>query len=267
MTAVPDFSYTFTPQDNAPVILYLHGFLGCREDWNPTASALGPAFGHLQIDLPGHGATGNAPDDAAFAMPGCARALIELVDHLGIQTCHVLGYSMGGRLALYLARYHAGRFGRFVIASASPGLKTSGERTERINRDHELALRLRSDGLDRFLTDWYNLPLFATLDQDSEAFRQLLVRRRRNDPEALARSLQQMGTGAQPSLWDELGSIKAAALFVAGARDAKFKNLASQMANLCPHAQLAILADAGHTVHLETPDAFCRATVRFLSHE
>jgi 2-succinyl-6-hydroxy-2,4-cyclohexadiene-1-carboxylate synthase len=265
MVANTPLEYRYTAAPGRPTVLYLHGFLGCKEDWDDVIARLGDEFGHLAVDLPGHGATGNRPSDQEFTMSGCAELLDDLVIGLGLRRCHVIGYSMGGRLGLYLARIHAHRFGRFVIESSSPGLKSAVERLERTRRDQRLAEMIQRADFEEFLVSWYNQPLFMAVDKRSAAFQNLLDRRLVNSPAGLARSLNFMGTGVQPSLWEELADIKPPLLFVAGGLDAKFQRIATDMANLCPKGQLAILAKAGHTVHLEQPDDYCRQVKAFLS--
>ncbi len=261
----PILSHRYTEHADHPVLLYLHGFLGCKEDWDDIAATFGESYSHLQADLPGHGQSVRDIADTAYTMPGCAHALVSLLDLLNIERCMVIGYSMGGRLALYLAVAHPDRFDRFLIESASPGLRTASEREDRIRHDRQLADLIREQEAMPFLDRWYNQPLFATVDRNSNRFRDLIRRRQRSfHREGLAKSLAGMGVGSQPSLWTQLGSIRRPALFMAGERDAKFTTLACDMAHLCPGGQVAIIPEAGHTVHFEQPAEFCRQAAAFL---
>src|SRR5690606_41686811 len=80
----------------------------------------------------------------------------------------------------------------------------------------------------------------------------------------LAASLRGMGTGAQTPLWDRLARLAAPTRLVVGERDAKFVALARQMAARSPQIQVVTVPGAGHTVHLEQPEAFLQAVLPFL---
>ncbi|MBU0982518.1 MAG: 2-succinyl-6-hydroxy-2,4-cyclohexadiene-1-carboxylate synthase [candidate division Zixibacteria bacterium] len=264
--AIPlSFSYTCS-DPAATTVLYLHGFLGCGEDWSDVALRIGSQFSHLTVDLPGHGPH---PQDAApdYSMATSAQHLIRLLDHLRLDSCDVVAYSMGGRLALYLAVHFPDRFRRLVVESSSPGLKTVEERTERCRRDNQLADSLEKQSFELFLNMWYGQPLFATMDRTGDRFASLIGRRRRGKPLALARSLRDMGTGAQPSLWNRLTELAMPILFLAGEKDRKFSRLAADMAHLCPQGELAILAEAGHNVHFEQPERLADEIRRFLTQQ
>lgn len=243
--------------------------MGCKEDWTDVADTIGSDYAHLLVDFPGHGSTASmiAPQltDHDFTMPGCAELLLRLLDDLHIERCHLVGYSMGGRLALYLLVHHGDRFIKAVVESASPGLETEDERRARLDRDFHFARRLEDEPIDDFTDEWYAQPLFATMDRQSERFAAMLARRRRSISAGLARSLRLMGTGAQPSLWNDLGGIAAPLLLLAGELDAKFTAIAGRMTPLCPHAATAIIPHAGHNVHFERPDDYAHALATFLA--
>lgn len=246
-----------------PAVLMLHGFLGCGKDWEATAKALSDAFSVVTVDLPGHGRSVEGLDDAMYAMPGCAGAVLEVLDRCGVDRCHLVGYSMGGRLALYLASRHPERFVRAIIESASPGLKTDEERRARRRSDQALVERLLSRGLGDLLSEWYSQPLFEPLTR-CDGFKDMLQQRRTNDPQGLARSLRWMGTGAQPSLWEDLARLQIPVLFLAGGLDAKFRNLAEAMAARCPTSRMHIVEGVGHTIHVESPAHYLGIVRQFL---
>jgi len=255
------------PQDQT--ILYLHGFLGCRNDWIEITKLIDSKLDphpttHLVIDLPGHGSSLSLDDDS-YRMERCARHIVELMDSLHIGNSIVVGYSMGGRLALYMAVHHSERFDRFVIESGSPGLRTKSERAERIASDERLVDSLINDDFGSFLTDWYSKPLFASMDKSSERFSQMMEHRGKCDIRGLVRSLQFLGTGVQPSLWNELVNVNSPILFVAGEQDAKVCLLAQEMAGLCPGGQVAIIDGAGHNAHFERPAQFAKQAAKFLT--
>jgi 2-succinyl-6-hydroxy-2,4-cyclohexadiene-1-carboxylate synthase len=263
----PVLNYSFAPNGKVPAILYLHGFLGCGNDWSEIVRRLGGDFAHLRVDLPGHWMPASSLPLEYYSMPGCAELIVSLLDHLRIERCHLVGYSMGGRLAFYLLTHYSGRFLSAVIESASPGLKTEAERAIRKQQDQIWIERLQEQAIDGFLDDWYAQPLFSTIDKTTDRFKEMMERRRPHDSEALALSLLHMGSGVMPSLWDKLPRITVPLLFVTGERDEKYCALAQEMSHLCPHAQVAIIANAGHNTHFERPEAFGEAVVQFLKQD
>lgn len=247
-----------------PVILFLHGFLGDCHDFDPIISLLSDQFCCLSVDLPGHGKTRVRGGDEYYTMPQTAQGLIQLLSQLQISTCALVGYSMGGRLALYLALTFPQFFNRVVLESASPGLKTAAEQAQRRDRDAQLAAQLETEDFANFLMRWYSQPLFASLKQHPN-FEQIVERRLHNHPRELVRSLRSMGTGHQPSLWEHLPENQLPLLLLVGEQDAKFNTINTEMANLCPQAKLSVLRDCGHNIHWENPSWLAQQIREFLA--
>ena len=245
------------------MVLFLHGFMGSSADWLAVTAALEGSYRWLAVDLPGHGASTDLPPEA-YTVDGTARALLGLLDNLGVERPVLAGYSMGGRLALYLALRHPDRLSGLFLESASPGLKDEKERASRRAADEERATRLEGGGFEEFLRDWYRQPLFAPLARDEELLQRTLEARRENDPRELAKSLRGMGTGSQASLWGELPGLQTRALTVAGGLDEKFVGISRRMEGTCPHLRTAVVPHAGHNVRAEAPAAYVRLLRDFL---
>lgn len=256
--------HSITGYPHAPPVLFLHGFLGTSSDWEPSFTALADRFRCIAVDLPGHGASVDL-DDGAYTFAGCADAIIATLDRLNLKTCSVVGYSMGGRIAFYLANRFPERVGKLVLESSSPGLRTQAERAARCEHDARLAHELETSDFEVFLQRWYAQPLFRTLASDRERLDRIVAERRHNDPHELARALRGLGTGTQPALWEQLPSIHGPVLLVVGEHDAKFRAIAEQIQVLQPQAQIAVVPDAGHNVHEEQEDAFVRIVRAFLA--
>lgn len=215
------------------------------------------------VDLPGHGLSADCPIDC-YPMPRVARALLAVLDELEVRQCVPVGYSMGGRLALYLAVTHPDRCGSLVVESGSPGLDTEEERDRRWKWDESKASELERQGLDVFLEDWYRQPLFHSIRRNEVRFGALVERRRHNRVTGLARSLRVMGTGAQPSLWSQVAGIPFPWLAVAGELDPRYRKTLRDMVSLSKEGTLVAIPDAGHNTHFENPEAFSRALREFL---
>ena len=245
-------------------VLLLHGFMGSSADWDRIAGTLSEDFFCVAVDLPGHGASLEMPDEA-YAMEGAVREAVELMDALGVPQATVAGYSMGGRLALYLALRHPERCAVLFLESASPGIEDSEERAARREVDEAKAIRLESGNFEAFLRDWYRQPLFASLARRKGMVEALIEARRSNDPLELARSLRGMGTGSQPSLWEELTGLRVPALAIAGELDAKFAGIVREMAERNPRISVEVIPSAGHNVRLEAPEAYLSSVRRSIS--
>lgn len=201
-------------------------------------------------------------------MSGASDAVIEALDEAGAEECHIVGYSMGGRLALYLALRQPKRVASVLLESSSPGLKTDEERAVRRRSDEALARRLEavdSEGFRTFLEEWHRQPLFASLAGYDGLIEGLVKEREKNDPEELARSLRGMGTGSQPSLWEELPTLSVPTLAVAGELDEKFVGIAQEMSASSRNIESVAVRGAGHNLHVEKPRESARLLRRDLS--
>ena len=126
--------------------------MGSSADWQDVVAAIGDRAFCITPDLPGHGASlGLTPD--AYTMEETARSVVRALDELEVERPVIVGYSMGGRLALYLALCYPERCAGLFVESASPGLESEGERTARRAADGKKAKRLESGDFEQFLRD------------------------------------------------------------------------------------------------------------------
>lgn len=205
------------------------------------------------------------PDVGAVTLAGAQADLLALWEREGVQRTHLVGYSQGGRIALFAAANHPDRVLTLTTIGAHAGFEGEA-RARRRAADAALADRIERDGIDWFATYWARLPLFAGLARRGPAFLERLdAGRRRNDPAQLAAALRGMGAGAEEPFWDRLGRIAAPALVVAGAEDEPYVAFAWRLAAAIPGAEVAIVPGAGHAVHLEQPGAFAALLAAHLS--
>ncbi|WP_368013256.1 2-succinyl-6-hydroxy-2,4-cyclohexadiene-1-carboxylate synthase [Laspinema palackyanum] len=259
-----DFHYQIFGNPQNPCILFLHGFMGRSDNFSEVIQHLSDKFYCVTVDLPGHGRTRIVGGDECYQMPKTAQGLMELLDELGIFRCYLLGYSMGGRLALYLTLHFPERFEKVILESASPGLSSADARSQRRHRDEILAQQLETGDFYSFLSQWYQQPLFDSV-RYHPSFDRLFQNRLQNQPKTLATSLREMGSGSQPSLWELLPSHSVPLLLLVGEWDRKFQEINHQMTQVCPVAQLEIIADSGHTIHWENPSAYLKSVIKFFS--
>jgi 2-succinyl-6-hydroxy-2,4-cyclohexadiene-1-carboxylate synthase len=192
--AVNDVHLNVEVRHAGPALLLLHGFTGSSVTWFSHSEAW-RAFTTIAVDLLGHGRSDCLADPNRYRMERCVEDLLVLLDHLGVQRTAVLGYSMGGRIALYLALHAPQRLWALVLESASPGIEDVAEREARRQSDLTLAETLERDGIVTFVDRWHTLPLFATQAQLPASIRAELRRQRLgHHPQGLANSLRGLGT-------------------------------------------------------------------------
>ena len=247
-------------------LLLLHGFTGSSAGWKQFLPAWGGAHQLIAPDILGHGRSAAPAEPARYTMAAVAADMVALLDHLGLAQVDLLGYSMGGRLGLYLVCHYPDHFGRLILESSSPGLATAAERTARRAADEALADRLEAEGVEAFVARWEALPLWASqVGLPAEVLAAQRAERLAQRPIGLANSLRGMGTGAQPSLWDRLSGLDRPVLLVNGALDQKFVSTSTFMAALLPQVSLETLPGAGHNSHLERPEGYATLIARWLA--
>lgn len=248
----------------APTVLALHGFTGSGEDFNPLRAAMGEsAYRWICPDFMGHGGSDAPPNIDPYRLPA-ALALIDQARARAPDPDRVilLGYSMGGRLALHYLQW--ARPLPTILIGASPGLQDVTERRRRRQADAALIIPGRTTP-GEFCDRWESQPLIHSQTRLPEPLRSdLASRRRRNSLLGLAQSLAGCGTGALPSLWGRLASLPPT-LFLHGATDGKFASIGRLMAREQAGLQVVAVPEAGHAPHLEQPAATAACIRDFLA--
>lgn len=258
-------SYHLDDRGAGRSLVLLHGLTGRAASWREHFSPLTRHFRVIALDLLGHGLSSTPPDPQRYRIEEAAADLIAVLQQIDALPAALLGYSMGGRLALYTALTFPQAFNALILESATPGIREAGDRAERVAKDEGLAAGILAQGVQAFVDSWEQLPMFAT-QRTMPPERVALQREIRlaNDAVGLANSLRGMGTGAQPSLWDRLGELTLPVLLVTGGEDAKFEAIAQEMQRAMPHARHSAIAGASHTLHIEQPGQFDQVVTQFL---
>jgi 2-succinyl-6-hydroxy-2,4-cyclohexadiene-1-carboxylate synthase len=254
-----------TAGDGGPLVL-LHGFTGSSAIWDQHTPAFAERFRTVAIDLLGHGRSDAPADPKRYAIGFAAEDVLTVFDRLNIGRAHLLGYSMGGRVALAVAIVAPERLSSLILESASPGLPTAEARRQRAAQDAALAEAIEREGIEAFVDRWEQLPVFASqagLPQDARM--RLRRQRLQNAPAGLAQSLRGLGQGMQPPMHEYLPHVRVPTLLLTGELDEGYCARGREMSRLIPSSRLEIVQGAGHAVHLEQPEAFRRLVMEFLT--
>ncbi|OCA91471.1 2-succinyl-6-hydroxy-2,4-cyclohexadiene-1-carboxylate synthase [Bacillus sp. FJAT-27225] len=263
---INNLNYHVELRGNGTPLLLLHGFTGSSGTWSPFFTKWEVHFKLICPDLPGHGKTRPISQPERFSMDNTVEDLKGILDYLGVEKADVLGYSMGGRIALAFALAYPERVRKLIMESSSPGLEKSSDRKERRMKDSELANFIIDNGVKAFIDYWENIPLFASLQKMPDKITSEVRRGRlENNPEGLAHSLLGIGTGAQPSYWERLGELEPEILLLAGSMDEKFCNIAVNMSKRIKNCKMAIIPEAGHAIHVEQSEMFGTIISGFLT--
>ncbi len=222
------------------MIVLLHGFTGCPAAWDEVRARLGeeslapPLFGHHPSQLDERGFLDEVDRLAALVPDGA----------------HLVGYSLGARLALALLARHPRRVRRATLVGVHPGLPDE-ERAARAAADERWAGLAERD-LAAFVDAWEAQPLFATQAHLPAPVRERQRRQRlAHSPTGIARALRRLGLAAMPPI--DSSKVAAPVTLVAGAADEKFVAVARHLVARLPRASLTVVDGAGHNVALEQP--------------
>lgn len=263
---VNDISLFVSIKGEGEPLLLLHGFTGSHKSWSNYVDQWSKQYRVIAVDIIGHGFSECPLDPRRYSMEHAVQDITALLDKLQLSKVHIVGYSMGGRIALSYAILQSARVNKLIIESGSPGLESSEQAKQRVIADEALARKIEQEGIQEFINYWENIPLFHSLRQCSEQVQQSIREQRLyNDPLGLANSLRGMGTGAQPSWWDKLDQLHIATLLICGEQDEKFVAIATRMNKLLPNSSYAEVSNSGHLVHVEQPLIFDKIVREFLA--
>ncbi|WP_047983650.1 2-succinyl-6-hydroxy-2,4-cyclohexadiene-1-carboxylate synthase [Ornithinibacillus californiensis] len=259
---IRDCQYWYEVYGNGEAVVLLHGFTGSTKTWKYFVEKYQSEFKIIVIDLPGHGRT---ITPSPISMEQCCYDLHAILTDAGVNSFHLVGYSMGGRTALTYAMYFQEQLKSLILESSSPGLATEEERIGRMANDENLAIKLEANGVKAFIDFWEKIPLFETqksLPEDVVA--EVRNERLSQTKEGLALSLRGMGTGSQPNWWGKLSSVTKPVLLLVGEKDNKFIQLNKKMHESLSNSKLKVVENAGHAIHVERPAFFGKIVEEFI---
>jgi 2-succinyl-6-hydroxy-2,4-cyclohexadiene-1-carboxylate synthase len=201
-------------------------------------------------------------------MKACVAGIRSVMERTGAVRPAILGYSMGGRIALSLALHYPAEVSALVLESASPGVENQDERDVRRRADDNLAAKLEAEGISSFLDVWEQQPIFASQARLPERTRaEVRAERMRTSVVGAANALRELSQGRTAPLWEQLPLLTSRTLTIAGEDDEGYCDTTLRIAQTAPNCEAAIVARAGHNTHLEQPDLFVRAVIEFLERD
>ncbi|MEE9432121.1 MAG: 2-succinyl-6-hydroxy-2,4-cyclohexadiene-1-carboxylate synthase [Melioribacteraceae bacterium] len=251
---------------NQKPVVFLHGFSGSSLDWKFLISELSNEFESITIDLLGHGKTSSPKNIGKYSCESQVQLLDDLFKKLNIVKPILVGYSMGGRLALSYLLNHPNKVEAIVLESTSFGLKKKTEKEERKKSDGVLASKIINSTLEEFIDYWTDIPLF---DSQKNLPLTILTKQRENKTSTnnvlgLSNSLLGFGTGKMDNYFNELEKIKIMVLLITGRLDSKFTRISKDVNSLLSNSSHIIMDGTGHNVHLEKPEEFLKFLNVFL---
>jgi 2-succinyl-6-hydroxy-2,4-cyclohexadiene-1-carboxylate synthase len=232
----------------------IHGNLQTKRVWEPLEgrfNSLGLDISLACEDL----SEGNHMGFDQWTQEFCKR--VER-DAAGKKT-FLLGYSLGGRLALHACLARPELWSGVIVVSADPGSSSPEQKKVQLEKDKQWAERFRSETMDSLLAEWDALPVFSgipnSVPRNVDEF----------NPEGIGRVFDLFSKGCQRDLMPELReSENPPLLFISGEKDEKYTKRGKELAASCPAVRHKIIPNAGHRVPWENPNSFVEEILRFM---
>ncbi|MHB8854590.1 MAG: 2-succinyl-6-hydroxy-2,4-cyclohexadiene-1-carboxylate synthase [Ignavibacteriaceae bacterium] len=247
-------------------IFFIHGFTGSACDWDEIIPSINNNYQCVAVDLIGHGKSDSPNETSYYNFSSISKQLKFLIYQFTNEPVTLVGYSMGGRVALNFAIENPGQINSLILESSSAGIEDEKLRIERQIQDEKLASYIIDNSIEDFVDYWMNIDLFASQKNLSkEKLDKIRTQKSENNKTGLSNSLLGFGAGRMLPLFDKLKEFKSKTLLITGDQDKKYCELNSRMVNIFPASEHIIIKNAGHNCHLEQPGKFIEAINSFLS--
>jgi len=258
-------SYHSPTQPNNLTVIALHGFTGSGQDFQPIVQL---AQGHLNwytLDLPGHGPnTSLITKD--YSLELYLDAIHTVAQFYKLNQFILLGYSMGGRLALHYTIRYPTAVKALTLIGVSPGIEKFKERQERFKQDQKLSKWILKNDIKTFIDFWMQTPpIRSQKNIPPSLLHTFLERKYQHLPSGLSAALIGLSPGKIYSLWKEIKNITCPTLIISGEKDLEYIKIGKTMATLLQNACYLSIPEAGHCAHLENLPTFSKEFLNFLS--
>ena len=259
---IKGINYHIEIEGKGPPIICLHGFSESQKTWQGINIA---GYTLIKIDLVGHGTSDKPKDKSYYSVEAIANSLNIIIQHLGIKKCGLMGYSMGGRIALYFALKYTPLISFLILESSSYGECNNRKKELRRANDDKLAEQIRENGINWFENYWSSLRIFETqLHLPQTVQEKIRLMRISNSEEGLANILTECGQGVFPCQYDNLINLLIPTLYITGQLDEKYREIGKKIVDKSNFVKLTVIAQCGHNVHIEKPVEFINAVELFI---
>lgn len=243
---------------SGPDLIVLHGLFGSHQNWHPVARRLSGHFRVHTVDLRNHGASPHHPEVNYAVMSEDLRSFL---DREGISVIHLLGHSLGGKVAMQFALLHPERVEKLVIVDIAPRAYESAH--------DEVFDALRSLDLARFRTRTEADEALSSHIPHHATRRFLLTNLVYNPDGGLRWQVNLDALHAQReqlvAAINGMVPFDKPTLFVRGGRSDYIRDSdLSQIHHLFPSATVQTIETAGHWVQVDAPEAFLQCLTGFL---
>src|SRR5574338_222849 len=246
-------------------ILFLHGFTGCAEDWFPVFEQIPDKYNCLALDIIGHGKSDAPGSSMHYSIDSIMSQIKYVKDHLTQNKIFLLGYSMGGRIALTYASMYPEDVKGLILEASSAGIKNDEERQKRYEEDLKLAEFIETHTMEEFIEMWHDQEIFNTQRRFSnEKLKKIKKKKASGSKTGYANILKEFSTGIMPPVHDKLKKIPLKVLLITGDLDTKFTGINARLAKRFFKAKHKIVRNSGHNTHLEEPKRFIEIVLNYL---
>jgi 2-succinyl-6-hydroxy-2,4-cyclohexadiene-1-carboxylate synthase len=246
-------------------LFLLHGFTGSSSDWLNVCFLFDAGFNIYAIDLIGHGKSDSPQNVSCYAPGSQANQIKTVIEKFKGEKNILLGYSMGGRLAVTFAVTFPELIDGLILESSSAGIDNVKEQEKRTERDTKLAEMIMTKPIEEFISSWMDQELFGTLKRFSNSkLDEMKKEKSKSSRTGLANSLRGFSTGLMNFSASELKSLKFPVLLLSGQLDSKFTKINSNLQKQFSKAKHSVVKTSGHNTHLEEPKHFIQIVNKFL---
>jgi pimeloyl-ACP methyl ester carboxylesterase len=248
-------------------IIFVHEFAGDHRSWEPQMRHFGRRYRAISFAARGYPPSDVPEGVEAYSQARAADDIAAILDHLSIDTAHVVGLSMGGFATLHFGFRHAKRARSLCIAGCGYGAEPDKQIQFKGEAD-AVAAAIRTQGMKIFSTRYAYGPTRVQFEnKDPRGFREFEEQLSGHSDVGSANT--QLGVQRErPSLYslvDQMKALRVPSLIVTGDEDWPCLLPGVLMKQSIPTAALAVIPNSGHTINIEEPDEFNRIVLNFLT--
>ena len=235
-------------------MVFFHGFTGCSKDWLYITKKINKWS--IIIDIPGHASSLFEHLDSPYTIDDLCHELYLVFNELKLKKIYLVGYSMGGQIAIAYASKYPDNIDGLYIESSSLGIDDHSSRKDKYNADLLLCGTIE-DNINVFVDKWESNPLFS--NQRKRNYLQWDLQRKNrlgHDKMQLSKALQSFSKGKMPYYENTFKEFNFPIFIINGTDDDKYVKIGKKMTYMNINAKQYIIAKASHNIHLENPGVF-----------